>query len=225
MNQPQPTEEQHRAEERKHWAKLESRASWLNIITGVGAIVGLGGLFILYGTLKEAKIAAVDANRAWISPGQPYFNLDGIDVGQPVKVAFPFSNHGREPAIDVTVIVHFDTIAFPQNHDVSDTEKISDNICELGIKPVIGSTVTSSGQIMTETVTTNVRGSNVVWDDALNTSHNILRAKVCVFYETFGVRRYTWFCRLFQLQHTSERDHQQSRRGVGAVCNGGDGAT
>jgi hypothetical protein len=157
-----------------------------------------------------------------MSPPAPSYNADANTIGQPIRVTFPFSNHGREPAIDVTVTIHFDTISRPQDGDIATTEKIADNVCDKGLPPIVQSSVAAPGPgSLLEIVHTNIHGSNVVWDDALNTQHNILRAKGCVSYITFGVRRYTWFCRLFVLV-----SDQQSRRGaLGSGCNGGDGAT
>jgi hypothetical protein len=200
MNQPQPPEE-HLSEQRKHWATIERRALWLNGFTGVAAVVGLvglGGLFILWNTLQQAKTATEAANRAWVSTIlSAYFNVPA--VGEPVTVHMQFANFGHEPAVDVTFFVRFDTIPTPQTWRVADTEEITDNVCDPAPVPnIMKSGVITPGASYAAILQSNVPGSNkIIWDDGLNAEHTTLRAKACLTYMSFNVRRYTRSCRLF----------------------------
>jgi hypothetical protein len=196
MNQQQP-EAQHRANERKHWTTIESRALWLNVFTCVAAIVGLVGLVGLILTLREARTATEAANRAWISP--IYGRLFVPAVGQPGHVQIRLYNQGREPAVDVNVFVHFDTAPSPENKDLSTTEAITDNVCDPAPTPNILKMGLVPPGPLELTVRTNIQGSDLTWSSDLDNGRDLLRAKACVTYVTFQAPHYTRSCRLFPI--------------------------
>ena len=73
-----------------------SAARWLNGITFWAAIVALGGLVVLFFTLRDNDSAMVAANRAWIAP-------ISANLSNPIQnFVVIYKNTGREPALNLT---------------------------------------------------------------------------------------------------------------------------
>jgi hypothetical protein len=223
MNQP-PTEEEHRDIEHKHWAKLEKRSWWLNIFTCIAAVVGLLGLGGLILTLQQARTSTVAANRAWLSPITGVF-YPVPAVGQPAQVAIQFVNSGHEPAVDVTFSVRFDTAPMPQNKNLMDTEKVTDNVCD-PIPNFLKTGVVSPGGPWEAVVSTNGNGNNILWDLSLDAEHTLLRVKTCAKYISFNETHYTASCRLFDIQtYIQTRTPSPNPAGQGTMPRTAQGAT
>jgi hypothetical protein len=83
-------------------------ATWLNILTGAAAIIGLIGLIFVGLTLGEAKDSTVWANRAWIAPAgvgqdlQTSGEVAGqIKLGAELPIRIFYDNVGKGPALKV----------------------------------------------------------------------------------------------------------------------------
>ncbi len=92
-------EEQHRVAERTFWQGQLHISKWLNWITLSAALIALGGLYFVAMSLKEARVATIEANRAWIAVKTAGFIGKPEKVGDQFALAVPYSNIGREPAL------------------------------------------------------------------------------------------------------------------------------
>ena len=105
--QPSAAEEKHRADEADFWRRQLKISCGLNVITALGVVGAIFGLYFVYQGLGETKRAGdiADAtlkigNRAWLAPVTA--ELDGpLQKDQPIKVLIVFENTGRAPALGV----------------------------------------------------------------------------------------------------------------------------
>jgi hypothetical protein len=102
------TEQKYRqSKEDRYWKVQNWTARVMAVFTAVGGIVGLGGLYILYGTLRatdqQAKLA-YEQSRPWITV-EPEFTGDiavnDAETGFPI--GFNLNNLGHSPAFDVLI--------------------------------------------------------------------------------------------------------------------------
>jgi hypothetical protein len=95
--QPASNNDNHQAAERSFWKRQIRVAKWLNRITGVAALTGLGGLAILYSTLVSTDKAMQLDQRAWLG-------IEGIPVSAPVggnfSAVIAVKNSGKTPAVE-----------------------------------------------------------------------------------------------------------------------------
>jgi hypothetical protein len=81
------------------------RAAWsLNRITFGAAVVALGGLVILFFTLRDNRKTMIEDHRAWIAVRTPFFDTapHPKNPGDPFQIAVFYENIGKEPALTVS---------------------------------------------------------------------------------------------------------------------------
>jgi len=192
---PPSSNEEHRAAERRFWDRQIVIASWLNIITAVGAIVALVGIIFLIKNIIDAENATMRANRAWIAPRGAY--LDARHSSNQAKVfTIEYENVGREPATD---------IFFSQYADYFDGPALIDKVTySLPIKKV--DTCSVAGRSIAPAYPLNGSGSKeevIVFMDSkefLNDFNLFLSGKKtfyiegCFRYKTFRLEHRSIFC-------------------------------
>jgi hypothetical protein len=162
-------------------------AKYLNWITGVAAVVGLGALWLIQQDI-------VEANRAWIAPASPTFSHDAV-VGQPVAVWFPWDNVGREPATNMKISIFFDVLKGQPGHSILYVPDITENTCDKYPPNVdLGVTFPAKGVNGFDAVTSQ---QSISWDSSLESGERLLRARGCISYKTFGKIHHSWFCSVF----------------------------
>lgn len=99
------SERQHRIAEQSYWERQIRIAKWMNRLTGAAAIVGLLGLYVLWGTLS-ATSAQVEtarlAQRPWVLLRDITIDGDFEHTGNGMFVA-EMRNEGASPAFDLDV--------------------------------------------------------------------------------------------------------------------------
>jgi hypothetical protein len=108
--EPTADQQEKYAEQKLYWKRQLSIACWLNAITAFAAIVGLGGLIFLFGTLRATKQAADAATkgadltqreqRPYMIAEAPRF-IDPPSVEKKAKATDFIRNVGKTPAIKV----------------------------------------------------------------------------------------------------------------------------
>lgn len=87
------------AEERAFWRRQIGVAKALNWVTGVGAILSLLTMGILWFTLRDSQIATEEADRAWLAPMDEEMDVTP-KVGEDWSVTVHIRNVGKEPALN-----------------------------------------------------------------------------------------------------------------------------
>lgn len=112
ITQRHEDDKQHNTDERNFWGRQLRLAKWLNWITAGAAIVGFGGLFILWRNLGVSQTAANAAQRALVSQQaafqadqRPYIITDGMpqfvsvpNGKTPTQANVVLKNIGKTPA-------------------------------------------------------------------------------------------------------------------------------
>jgi hypothetical protein len=161
-------------------------AQCLNWITAVAAAVALGGLWLIHRNI-------VEANRAWVAPGTPTLTHEPA-IGQPVRVSFPWDNLGREPATELKISIFFDVLKSQPGHSILSVPNITENTCDK-YPPYVDLGVTFPAKSASFDAATSQQA--ITWDAALESGDQLLRARGCISYVTFGTRHYSWFCTAF----------------------------
>ena len=91
----------HGSEEVKFWRKQLHAAWWLNYTTLIAALIPIGTVDVLIGTLIDARKATVEANRAWVAPRSAYLRRAFVLNDHPA-FRVTYGNIGREPALNTT---------------------------------------------------------------------------------------------------------------------------
>jgi hypothetical protein len=173
--------------EEQFWRDQIHEARKLNIITICGAIVALGGLAVLGGTLYFTNISMIDANRAWMAP-------IGLDVstlkkGADIPFKFQYANLGKGPALDFNYILY--PVRFPKGRRVSVPDvHISRNFACDNLKPSPGLAVFPVTKDTFEE--TYIPGKYVTQDVVSGVTDLILEG--CMIYQTMGISGQTKFC-------------------------------
>lgn len=85
--------------------RKQIRAAWsLNRITFGSGVVGLGGLVILFFTLRDNRNTMIEDHRAWIAARTPFFDIapPPKNPGDLFQIAMAYQNIGKEPALSVS---------------------------------------------------------------------------------------------------------------------------
>lgn len=118
--QPVSKDEQWKAEERDFRGRQLCIAKWLNAITLFAGIVGIFGLFILYGTLKTTQRQVDLAHRPWVKPIISISKSKPIIIGDDGSVTFAVEiglrNVGNMPALHVATHLFLATQDYRPGH-------------------------------------------------------------------------------------------------------------
>jgi hypothetical protein len=96
----QSEHKQQNTRERTFWGRQIRVSSWLNWVTGVGAAVGLFGLYFLYRSVVGADQATIEANRAWVGTTWLIVHNDSPDKDIPIEIHLV--NFGKSPALQLS---------------------------------------------------------------------------------------------------------------------------
>lgn len=108
--QPSTSEEQHRAAEQDYWRRQLRLAKWMNWITGVAAIVGLGGLFVIWETLRvtqeqtRAEMTQAETARETLRARITMTEMErasDIAPNVPIYININWKNAGGSTAFDI----------------------------------------------------------------------------------------------------------------------------
>jgi hypothetical protein len=92
----------HALAERSFWNRQIIVATWLNIITGIAACVGIATLVLVREQVIDAKEATIRANRAWLLLDDPSYTISKSPSGvETIDPMIAIHNIGKEPATDV----------------------------------------------------------------------------------------------------------------------------
>ena len=93
------------AENETSFQRKQIRAAWsLNRITFGAAVVALGGLVILFFTLRDNRKTMIEDRRAWIAVHTAIFHIapPPKNPGDLFQIAVSYENIGKEPALNVS---------------------------------------------------------------------------------------------------------------------------
>jgi len=85
--------------------RKQLRAAWsLNRITFCSAALALGGLVVLFFTLRDNRRTMIEDHRAWIAARYPFFDIapPPKNSGDLFQIAVVYENIGKEPALAVS---------------------------------------------------------------------------------------------------------------------------
>jgi hypothetical protein len=89
----------HDAAEAGFWRRQIRAASWLNGITLAAAIIAITTVVVLLLTLRDAREATIEANRAWVAPRSAYLRRVFALNDHPV-FRVTYDNIGKQPALN-----------------------------------------------------------------------------------------------------------------------------
>jgi hypothetical protein len=89
----------HDAAEAGFWRRQIRAAWWLNGITLAAAIIAITTVVVLVFTLRDAREATVEANRAWVAPRSAYLRRAFVLNDHPV-FRVTYDNIGKQPALN-----------------------------------------------------------------------------------------------------------------------------
>jgi hypothetical protein len=165
----------------------------LNRITFWSAILALGGLVVLFFTLRDNRRAMIDDHRAWIAGRTPIFHIapPPKNPGDLFQIAVSYENIGKEPALNVSkaqgpfwitdfaLLSNIYELNFPPNDTCFQVNtKINMGPTWPGAKPDV-----SRGPAF-----------QIIADDAFLNMKKLLGYHGCFIYETFQESHRTGYC-------------------------------
>jgi len=175
--------------------RKQIRAAWsLNRITLGAAVVALGGLVILFFTLRDNRKTMIEDHRAWIAVRSPFFDIapPPKNPGDLFQIAVSYQNIGKEPAL--TVSKHQEPFWIADFEPLSSIDKlkfpINTECDEVNSKINIGTAWpgTSGGYA------SRGSASQISADTAFLGMKKLLGYHGCFIYETFQELHHTGYC-------------------------------
>jgi hypothetical protein len=189
---------QHHAHEREFWRqqlRVARRLNWITFFAAVGALLTV---FVLIGTLLDARRATVEANRAWIAVRTAFFDQlpAPTNPGDRFLVAITFDNPGKGAALNSSRFQEHFWITPPavQPFFIEQLKVSPNNTCSKlanETEPVIG--VVWPGAAVGG-YTSRGSAPPILADAEFLNQHKLLGYHGCFRYETFGKPHFTAYC-------------------------------
>ena len=99
---PSSSEYHWHKEQKDYWERQIGISKWLNWITGIGGVIAIGALIILYGQFEVMKTSLRTTERAWVTVFQG--KLDNIiSIGVRPSDTVEIQNSGHSPARNISI--------------------------------------------------------------------------------------------------------------------------